>query len=72
MWLMKTLLTSGCVNQRGAGHVNGEDYLGMLKIICLNFMEKLDVANIGMRELTYIEMFAGPLFRKVFPELCPK
>ncbi len=20
MWLMKTLLTSGCVNQRGAGH----------------------------------------------------
>ncbi|MCF7419275.1 hypothetical protein [Escherichia coli] len=22
MWLMKTLLTSGCTNQRGAGHVN--------------------------------------------------
>ncbi|TFF54009.1 hypothetical protein EIC82_22560, partial [Enterobacter sp. A11] len=21
MWLMKTLLTSGCINQRGAGHV---------------------------------------------------
>ncbi|MCQ0835701.1 hypothetical protein L1C83_27175, partial [Klebsiella pneumoniae] len=21
MWLMKTLLTSGCTNQRGAGHV---------------------------------------------------
>ncbi|TFF57241.1 hypothetical protein EIC82_14345, partial [Enterobacter sp. A11] len=20
MWLMKTLLTSGCINQRGAGH----------------------------------------------------
>ncbi|POU02949.1 mannose-6-phosphate isomerase, partial [Citrobacter freundii complex sp. CFNIH7] len=20
MWLMKTLLTSGCTNQRGAGH----------------------------------------------------
>ncbi|MFY7332100.1 hypothetical protein ACOTX3_19630, partial [Enterobacter cloacae complex sp. IR5384] len=22
MWLMKTLLTSGCTNQRGAGHTN--------------------------------------------------
>ncbi|MDQ1988453.1 hypothetical protein NUV01_19640, partial [Cronobacter sakazakii] len=22
MWLMKTLLTSGCTNQRGAGHLN--------------------------------------------------
>ncbi len=22
MWLMKTLLTSGCTNQRGAGHMN--------------------------------------------------
>ncbi|WP_074424008.1 hypothetical protein, partial [Klebsiella pneumoniae] len=22
MWLMKTLLTSGCTNQRGAGHVS--------------------------------------------------
>ncbi|OSC38562.1 hypothetical protein B4U19_32925 [Klebsiella pneumoniae] len=22
MWLMKTLLTSGCTNQRGAGHDN--------------------------------------------------
>lgn len=22
MWLMKTLLTSGCTNQRGAGHGN--------------------------------------------------
>ncbi|MCM8226676.1 hypothetical protein P3S44_22160, partial [Enterobacter hormaechei] len=24
MWLMKTLLTSGCTNQRGAGQRNGE------------------------------------------------
>ncbi|MFX2644489.1 antiterminator Q family protein, partial [Enterobacter roggenkampii] len=23
MWLMKTLLTSGCTNQRGAGHIEG-------------------------------------------------
>ncbi|WP_214292565.1 hypothetical protein, partial [Escherichia coli] len=22
MWLMKTLLTSGCTNQRGAGHMD--------------------------------------------------
>ncbi|PQK82379.1 hypothetical protein E2R52_00005, partial [Pantoea ananatis] len=22
MWLMKTLLTSRCINQRGAGHIN--------------------------------------------------
>ncbi|HBX4968608.1 TPA: hypothetical protein MH347_25520 [Klebsiella pneumoniae] len=24
MWLMKTLLTSGCTNQRGAGHPLGD------------------------------------------------
>ncbi|WP_096961877.1 autotransporter outer membrane beta-barrel domain-containing protein, partial [Escherichia coli] len=30
MWLMKTLLTSGCTNQRGAGHSAYTDanYLG--------------------------------------------
>ncbi|KHO35751.1 hypothetical protein PI91_17615 [Enterobacter sp. FB] len=27
MWLMKTLLTSGCTNQRGAGHFQ---YLGRM------------------------------------------
>ncbi|PPS48194.1 hypothetical protein BWR12_24205, partial [Citrobacter braakii] len=26
MWLMKTLLTSGCTNQRGAGHRYGRGY----------------------------------------------
>ncbi|EOZ2665222.1 hypothetical protein ACQQXA_005082, partial [Escherichia coli] len=25
MWLMKTLLTSGCTNQRGAGHTYHEE-----------------------------------------------
>ncbi|ECH9910992.1 hypothetical protein AN319_24910 [Salmonella enterica subsp. enterica serovar Heidelberg] len=25
MWLMKTLLTSRCINQRGAGHVTCSD-----------------------------------------------
>ncbi|EPQ4604884.1 hypothetical protein L3B45_004598, partial [Citrobacter freundii] len=27
MWLMKTLLTSGCTNQRGAGHSNTTENL---------------------------------------------
>ncbi|MCR4250028.1 hypothetical protein NUU24_13220, partial [Escherichia coli] len=27
MWLMKTLLTSGCTNQRGAGHRMAEEKL---------------------------------------------
>ncbi|MCK7073097.1 YceK/YidQ family lipoprotein [Enterobacter roggenkampii] len=26
MWLMKTLLTSGCTNQRGAGQGHGNQY----------------------------------------------
>ncbi|TCZ38571.1 hypothetical protein CA254_22690, partial [Enterobacter hormaechei] len=26
MWLMKTLLTSGCTNQRGAGHCRYHDF----------------------------------------------
>ncbi|PXB41721.1 hypothetical protein DL189_09005, partial [Enterobacter hormaechei] len=26
MWLMKTLLTSGCTNQRGAGHFNSQTF----------------------------------------------
>ncbi|MDF6680813.1 hypothetical protein NMT85_21545, partial [Escherichia coli] len=26
MWLMKTLLTSGCTNQRGAGHSDFANY----------------------------------------------
>ncbi|MCM7644927.1 hypothetical protein M8S54_00005, partial [Enterobacter asburiae] len=35
MWLMKTLLTSGCTNQRGAGHVDFRfigDYIWTLKV----------------------------------------
>ncbi|WP_252382001.1 MFS transporter, partial [Escherichia coli] len=27
MWLMKTLLTSGCTNQRGAGHLSSTIFL---------------------------------------------
>ncbi|HGH4765071.1 TPA: RepA leader peptide Tap [Klebsiella pneumoniae] len=26
MWLMKTLLTSRCINQRGAGHGNSQPF----------------------------------------------
>ncbi|WP_410761008.1 hypothetical protein, partial [Citrobacter youngae] len=29
MWLMKTLLTSGCTNQRGAGH-----FLVIIRLAC--------------------------------------
>ncbi|WP_094168557.1 hypothetical protein [Citrobacter braakii] len=40
MWLMKTLLTSGCTNQRGAGHPNAAMLLyvpnGTRKIIDKN------------------------------------
>ncbi|TXQ04970.1 hypothetical protein FV290_09585, partial [Escherichia coli] len=34
MWLMKTLLTSGCTNQRGAGH-NSRNVTNMF---CLNIL----------------------------------
>ncbi len=30
MWLMKTLLTSGCINQRGAGHPINEQLISHL------------------------------------------
>ncbi|MCU3473853.1 hypothetical protein N8Y79_25810, partial [Enterobacter hormaechei subsp. steigerwaltii] len=32
MWLMKTLLTSGCTNQRGAGQMNTVNGLILLKL----------------------------------------
>ncbi|MCE1469527.1 hypothetical protein ABKV47_03000, partial [Enterobacter hormaechei] len=37
MWLMKTLLTSGCTNQRGAGH-NHQVWLVMFAVrgLCRN------------------------------------
>ncbi|WP_250908135.1 hypothetical protein [Escherichia coli] len=31
MWLMKTLLTSGCTNQRGAGQKIAKDFLDLEK-----------------------------------------
>ncbi|MCU3567541.1 hypothetical protein N8Z01_26070, partial [Enterobacter hormaechei subsp. hoffmannii] len=32
MWLMKTLLTSGCTNQRGAGQgIENRDHMGLLR-----------------------------------------
>ena len=35
MWLMKTLLTSGCINQRGAGHlgIDVDDALEISELI---------------------------------------
>ncbi|KAB8143586.1 hypothetical protein DN619_32305, partial [Klebsiella michiganensis] len=37
MWLMKTLLTSGCTNQRGAGH---ELYIGNVRVKRLDLHHK--------------------------------
>ncbi|QET50302.1 hypothetical protein FOB55_20770 [Klebsiella michiganensis] len=34
MWLMKTLLTSGCTNQRGAGHCSISSYCIVYFILC--------------------------------------
>ncbi|MEA5180289.1 hypothetical protein, partial [Enterobacter hormaechei] len=31
MWLMKTLLTSGCTNQRGAGHTVNSNTIFFIK-----------------------------------------
>lgn len=50
--------------------INSEDCLGMLKILCLNFMKRLEVADIDIQEVAFIEVFSEPLFKDVFPELC--
>nr|WP_283956145.1 type III secretion system needle length determinant, SpaN/EivJ family [Escherichia coli] len=42
MWLMKTLLTSGCTNQRGAGQLNQND-----------INNSVNNANVHENELTY-------------------
>ncbi|WP_084832463.1 hypothetical protein, partial [Enterobacter roggenkampii] len=34
MWLMKTLLTSGCTNQRGAGHYSTSYTKCMINMVC--------------------------------------
>ncbi|MDV0878746.1 integrase, partial [Enterobacter cloacae] len=47
MWLMKTLLTSGCTNQRGAGHAYGKAGSHVPeKTISKYFKEARDKANI--------------------------
>lgn len=48
--------------------VNGEDCLGMLKIITINFMKKIDEIALSPGEAAFIGMFSGPLFKKTFPE----
>ncbi|RGA17460.1 hypothetical protein DPZ15_11210, partial [Klebsiella pneumoniae] len=36
MWLMKTLLTSRCINQRGAGQAKGQFYFfNSIQFLCL-------------------------------------
>ncbi|WP_203402027.1 hypothetical protein, partial [Escherichia coli] len=41
MWLMKTLLTSGCTNQRGAGHTRCKGEL----VVLTNTAQILKVAS---------------------------
>ncbi|WP_230682199.1 hypothetical protein, partial [Cronobacter sakazakii] len=36
MWLMKTLLTSRCINQRGAGHMWLEEVFGQKPLLKVN------------------------------------
>lgn len=57
-------------NREGLIIINGEDCLGMLKIITLKFMKRVEEISLSPGEATFIDMFSGPLFRKIFPELC--
>ncbi|MDV0436644.1 IS1 family transposase, partial [Enterobacter hormaechei] len=43
MWLMKTLLTSGCTNQRGAGHLNLRQHLARLGRKSLSFSKSVEL-----------------------------
>ncbi|WP_275273291.1 EAL domain-containing protein, partial [Klebsiella pneumoniae] len=56
MWLMKTLLTSGCTNQRGAGH-SGSDVPILDTIIMLSHKLGLNIVAEGVsseHQLSYI------------------
>ncbi|AKL10661.1 hypothetical protein AB182_04695 [Phytobacter ursingii] len=44
MWLMKTLLTSRCINQRGAGHYAGSP---IVKVIFFNIEKDTDASLIS-------------------------
>ncbi|TGG70947.1 hypothetical protein DAH17_24205, partial [Escherichia coli] len=37
MWLMKTLLTSGCTNQRGAGHAASRPSVPLVRSILVRY-----------------------------------
>ncbi|MGQ6395632.1 hypothetical protein ACUNEX_05555, partial [Serratia sp. IR-2025] len=47
MWLMKTLLTSGCTNQRGAGQT------GSLKKKCSCPAEKMQATNLAKWSISH-------------------
>ncbi|TFF56286.1 hypothetical protein EIC82_14350, partial [Enterobacter sp. A11] len=55
MWLMKTLLTSGCINQRGAGHFPWiNNHCLMFVIICISPPYSLNVSFFSrFRVLSY-------------------
>ena len=51
MWLMKTLLTSGCTNQRGAGHTDNFSAYDMLPVK-QHITGKLNTQRIERENLT--------------------
>ncbi|WP_229233563.1 hypothetical protein, partial [Citrobacter amalonaticus] len=58
MWLMKTLLTSGCTNQRGAG----QDQVGFIFVLRFNAHQwQFATTGVGfiVVNVEYIFLFAG-------------
>ena len=60
MWLMKTLLTSGCTNQRGAGHGNSAAKGVGVQVIKdntpLEFNKKYNIGTLQNQETRYITL----------------
>lgn len=48
--------------------VNGEDCLGTLKIVCLNLMTILDTTPLDSLEVSFLENFSAPLFKRIFAD----
>lgn len=72
MLLMKTLLTSRCINQRGAGHhvaekikqlMAGADFINEIKEVLLAYISLLAIRTPGMRN--YIESKLIKLLNKL-------
>lgn len=59
MWLMKTLLTSGCTNQRGAGHPAGDCTSGAWTVVLSVLLAEIRVARIFQKYLPVDCRYAG-------------